>query len=123
MPDTGKAGSSQDPASKFASISFSALAASSSGGASASAHQAKAKAKKHLPTTASNPSQALSQLAAHKEKLATLPEEERAARVEREKWDKAAARVDGVKVHDDEGRLKKAAKRKEKQKQKSKKEW
>ncbi|KAH9854562.1 surfeit locus protein 6-domain-containing protein [Lenzites betulinus] len=102
-----------DSSSKFASITFSALASGSS----------VPKHKRNLPTTASNPTQALSQLTAHKEKLAALPEEERAARAEREKWDKANARAEGVKVHDDEGRLKKAVKRKEKAKVKSKKAW
>ncbi|KAI0649909.1 surfeit locus protein 6-domain-containing protein [Trametes meyenii] len=114
VPENSKSGPpGQDLASKFTSVTFSALAS----GSSAPKH------KKNLPTTASNPVQALSQLAAHKEKLAALPEEERAARAEREKWEKANARVDGVKVHDDEARLKKAVKRKEKQKVKSKKAW
>ncbi|RDX45875.1 SURF6-domain-containing protein [Lentinus brumalis] len=116
VPDTDKP-AHHDPHSKFTSVTFASL---STGGSSS---QAKAKVKKHLPTTASNPVQALSQLTAHKEKLAALPEAERAARTEREKWDKANARIEGVKVHDDEGRLKKAVKRKEKQKFKSKKAW
>ncbi|KAI0657503.1 surfeit locus protein 6-domain-containing protein [Cubamyces menziesii] len=118
VPETGKPGApppGQDPASKFTSVTFSALASGSSSAA--------AKHKKNLPTTASNPTQALAQLAAHKEKLASLPEEERAARAEREKWEKANARIEGVKVHDDETRLKKAVKRKEKAKLKSKKAW
>ncbi|KAI0772890.1 surfeit locus protein 6-domain-containing protein [Trametes elegans] len=115
VPESGKAGPppAHGPASQVTSVTFSALASSSSA----------PKHKKNLPTTASNPAQALSQLTAHKEKLAALPEEERAARAEREKWEKAAARVDGVKVHDDETRLKKAVKRKEKAKLKSKKAW
>lgn len=114
VPDDST-GPSSNYGPKFTSVTFSALASAS--GSSAPKH------KKNLPTTASNPTQALSQLMAHKEKLAALPEQERAARAEREKWDKASARVDGVKVHDDEGRLKKAVKRKEKGKLKSKKAW
>ena len=115
VPDIGKL--AHDPQSKFASVSFSNL------NASTSASSKPSKLKKNLPTSASNPSQALSQLEKHKEKLAALPDAERAARAEREQWEKAGARVEGAKVHDDEARLKKAVKRKEKQKTKSKKTW
>ncbi|KAJ7675679.1 SURF6-domain-containing protein [Mycena polygramma] len=95
--------------SAIANVAFSSLAGSS-------------KKSQSLKTT-SNPTQALSQLAARKEKLAALPEEKRKAIEEREKWDKAAARLDGVKVRDDESRLKKAVKRKDKEKGKSKRDW
>ena len=73
--------------------------------------------------SSSNPSQALQQLVSRKGKLAALPEEKRKQVEEREKWEKATARMEGVKVADDETRLKKAAKRKEKEKSKSKKAW
>ena len=73
--------------------------------------------------TSSNPAQALQQLTSRKEKLAALPEERRKQIEEREKWEKAGARMDGVKVADNEARLKKAAKRNEKVKVKSKKAW
>ena len=97
--------------STHASISFSSLSQPGS-----------SKSKAHLKTS-SNPTQALTQIAARKEKLASLPEDKRKEKEEREKWEKAEARMEGVKVHDDESKLKKAAKRKEKQKVKSKKSW
>jgi spore coat protein CotH len=73
--------------------------------------------------TASNPNQALSQLAARKEKLESMPEDKRKMIEDKTRWAKAEARIEGVKVKDDETRLKKAAKRKEKEKTKSKKSW
>ncbi|KAJ7147106.1 SURF6-domain-containing protein [Mycena crocata] len=90
-------------------VAFSSLAGSS-------------KKSQSLKTT-SNPTQALAQIASRKEKLAALPEEKRKSIEEKEKWDKAAARLEGVKVRDDESRLKKAVKRKEKEKGKSKRDW
>lgn len=116
VPEEGsssKAGQSQDPKAKYTSIAFSSVAGTSGSSSKKTAHL----------KTASNPTQALEQLASRKEKVASMPEEKRKAIEEKEKWEKAEARMEGVKVHDDEGRLKKAAKRKDKQKQKSKKEW
>lgn len=96
----------------LATVTFSSLAGSST----------TTKKAQHLKSTA-NPQQALEQLVTHKEHLANLPEEKQRAISEREQWEKAEARMEGVKVHDDVARLKKAVKRKEKGKEKSKKEW
>ncbi|KAG9095197.1 hypothetical protein FS749_010897 [Ceratobasidium sp. UAMH 11750] len=79
------------------------------------------KAKKYA--TAADPRSALNQIASRAEKLAALPSEKRQAAEERSRWDKAEIRAEGGKVHDDAARLKKAAKRKEKEKLKSKLEW
>ncbi|KIM57726.1 hypothetical protein SCLCIDRAFT_1219246 [Scleroderma citrinum Foug A] len=76
----------------------------------------------HLKSS-NNPTQALSQLSSRKEKLAGLPEAKRKTAEERERWAKAEARIEGVKVKDNEGLLKKAIKRKEKEKTRSKKTW
>jgi spore coat protein CotH len=97
------------PQNNMATVAYSSLAESSKKG-------------HHLKTVA-DPQQALHQLAMHKEKLASMPEDKRKTVEEKETWAKAEARLGGVKVHDDESRLKKAAKRKEKQKTKSKTSW
>jgi len=52
-----------------------------------------------------------------------MPSDKRAAMEDKDRWEKAAARMEGVKVKDDEGRLKKAVKRADKEKKKSKKDW
>jgi len=101
----------RDPHSQLTNVQFSSIADSSS-----SSRKSKSK-------ISSNPSQALQQLASREEKLSSLPEEKRKNIEEREKWEKAEARMEGVKVRDDEARLKKAVKRKEKEKVKSKKHW
>ncbi|KAF7762436.1 hypothetical protein Agabi119p4_9029 [Agaricus bisporus var. burnettii] len=98
------------PQSKMTNVTFGNIAGQSS------------KKSEKLKTT-SDPQQALEQLAARKERLASMSEEKRAAIEEKEKWEKAEARLEGVKIRDDETRLKKAAKRKEKTKVKSKKSW
>ena len=101
-----------DSHSQLTNVAFSSVA-----DASSSNHKA------NRFKSSSNPSQALQQLTSRKEKLAALPEEKRKQIEEREKWEKATARMEGAKVADDETRLKKAAKRKEKEKAKNKKSW
>ncbi|KAJ3858964.1 surfeit locus protein 6-domain-containing protein [Lentinula novae-zelandiae] len=96
---------SQNPDSKLTHVSFSGLSS-----------------KPH-PSSSSNPTQALSQLVSHNQKVASLPSSKQKAIEEKERFEKASARLEGVKVLDDEARLRKAIKRKEKEKGKSKKEW
>jgi len=102
----------QDPESSFTNVTFSAVSDASSSN----------KRAQRLKTS-SNPTQALEQLAVRKEKLAAMPEEKRKQMQEREKWEKAEARMEGMKIKDDEARLKKAVKRSEKEKTKSSKSW
>ncbi|KIM24901.1 hypothetical protein M408DRAFT_331564 [Serendipita vermifera MAFF 305830] len=86
------------------------------------ASSSKNKLSKKLQTS-SDPKQALAQLAARDARLKDMDADKREAVEERDRWEKAAARMEGVKVKDDEVRLKKAVKRAEKEKKKSKKEW
>lgn len=110
VPDHATASSSlQEPIPGFANVTYPVAGSSK-------------KASQRLKTS-SNPTQALAQLTARKEKLAAMPEGKRKEIAEKEKWAKAEARMEGLKVHDDESRLKKAAKKKEKGKSKSKKAW
>ncbi|TFY54325.1 hypothetical protein EVG20_g9751 [Dentipellis fragilis] len=114
VPEKSSGRSVPDPQSSFTHVAFSAVDAGSSGGNNKKAQRLK---------TSSNPAQALEQLAAKKERLANMPDDKRKYIEERERWEKAEARMEGVKVKDDEGRLKKALKRGEKEKTKSKKAW
>ncbi|KAF5339158.1 hypothetical protein D9611_011197 [Ephemerocybe angulata] len=105
-----------DHSNKVANVAFSTVRDPSSSKPAASSSYKSLKAS-------SDPKQALLQLQAKKAKLEALPEEKRKEIAERERWLKAEARMEGVKVRDDEGRLKKAVKRKDKEKMKTKKEW
>ncbi|KAK1757238.1 hypothetical protein QBC47DRAFT_297180 [Echria macrotheca] len=71
----------------------------------------------------SDPKTALAKLEAQKKRLAGLDEDKRKEVLEKETWLAARRRAEGEKVHNDEGLLKKAVKRKEKAKKKSEREW
>ncbi|SJK97891.1 uncharacterized protein ARMOST_01147 [Armillaria ostoyae] len=109
-PSSSRKPTSRGLQANFTNVTFSTIAGTSS------------KKGSHLKTSA-DPTQALEQLEARKERLAALPEDKRKAIEEKDKFEKAEARLEGVKLKDDEGRLKKAAKRKEKEKVKNKKAW
>jgi hypothetical protein len=78
--------------------------------------------KTHIKSI-SNPVQALAHLQNRASKLSEMDDEKRKEIEKKEMWAKALERAEGGKVRDDEGRLKKAAKRVEKQKSKSGQEW
>ena len=73
--------------------------------------------------TSSDPGQTLVQLQKRKEKLQTLSEDKRSSLEEKQKWKNAELRLEGVKIKEDEARLKKTIKRSAKLKAKSAKEW
>lgn len=110
LPGASSSGSSSHHDGLLTNVTFSALVGSTS-------------KKAARLKTSSNLTQALAQLTSRKEKMAALPEEKRKTVENRERWVKAEARVEGVKVKDNEGQLKKAIKRKEKEKVRSKKNW
>ncbi|KZS96923.1 hypothetical protein SISNIDRAFT_288924 [Sistotremastrum niveocremeum HHB9708] len=101
-----------DPQSSFANVAFSNVQGAPSTSSTARKHK-----------VSSDPSQALAQIQKRASKLNALPEEKREQIEGRQKWEKAELRLEGEKVRDDETRLKKAVKRKEKEKEKSKKNW
>lgn len=102
----GPAGSDSGPT--FASVQFSSLSSAS-------------KPSKHK--TSSDPKTAIKQLASRADKIASLPEERRKVVEEKQKWEKAEARLDGEKVRDDIAKLKKVVKRKDKEKAKRTEKW
>lgn len=70
-----------------------------------------------------DPRAALEALERHRQKLEAMTPEERERVEDKERWQKLGQKAEGEKVRDDEKRLKKMAKRVERQKKKSKKAW
>ena len=66
---------------------------------------------------------AIRQLNARAEKLAAMPEERRKSIEEKQKWEKAEARLEGEKVRDDVTKLKRVVKKKDKEKAKRTEKW
>lgn len=76
-----------------------------------------------LGLTSHDPSVALSALNKREEFLSKLTPAARERAEEKDKWERMAMRAEGTKVYDDETKLKKMMKRKEKAKDKSRKDW
>lgn len=76
-----------------------------------------------LGLTSHNPSVALSALNKREEFLSKLTPDARERAEEKDKWERMAMRAEGTKVYDDEAKLKKMLKKKEKSKDKSRKDW
>lgn len=76
-----------------------------------------------LGVTSHNPTVALSALNKREEFLSKLTPEARERAEEKDKWERMAMRAEGTKVYDDEAKLKKMLKKKEKSKDKSRKDW
>lgn len=79
--------------------------------------------KNKKPAKHHNPETALQLLEAKKEKLKKLPSEDKNKVIQKEAWKKASILSQGGEVKDDEVRLKKAIKKKEKGKEKRTREW
>ncbi|KAK4046550.1 hypothetical protein OIV83_006002 [Microbotryomycetes sp. JL201] len=79
--------------------------------------------KKNRHALPKDPNAALQVLAARKQKLSEMTDEQREKREDKDRWEKVELKAQGDKVRDDEKRLKKMAKRQEQIKRKSAKAW
>lgn len=79
--------------------------------------------KKNRHALPKDANQALEILSKRKERLDALEPEQREKKEEKERWEKVLLKAEGEKVRDDETRLKKMAKRQEREKRKSAKAW
>jgi hypothetical protein len=73
--------------------------------------------------TSHDPAVALSALKGREEFLSKLTPQARERAEEKDKWERMAMRAEGTKVYDEEAKLKKMVKRREKAKDKSRKDW
>lgn len=79
--------------------------------------------KKNRHALPKDANQALEILQKRKERLDALDPEKREKKEDKERWEKVLLKAEGEKVRDDETRLKKMAKRQEREKRKSAKAW
>ncbi|BGP24932.1 ribosomal RNA-processing protein 14, RRP14 [Rhodotorula toruloides] len=79
--------------------------------------------KKNRHALPKDANQALEIIQKRKERLDALDPEKREKKEEKERWEKVMLKAEGEKVRDDEKRLKKTAKRQEREKRKSAKAW